>query len=75
MIPNFYKYDLQITNNPNYDKDVSNIQIRTMEMLNHLRRDGVHHITNNCHTGQDTYYLVHEHEIVAGIIPSFGKNN
>ena len=62
MIPNFYKYDLQITNNPNYDKDVSNIQIRTMEMLNR-------------HTGQDTYYLVHEHEIVAGIIPSFGKNN
>jgi hypothetical protein len=75
MILNFYKYDLQITNNPNYDKDISNIQVGTMEMLNYLRRDGVHHITNNCHTGQDTYYLIHEHGIVANFISPFGKDN
>ena len=75
MILNLYKYDLQTTNNPNYYKDVGNIQIRTMEMLYHLRRDSVHHITDNRHTCQDTYYLVHEHGIVANLISPFGKNN
>ena len=75
MIFNLYKHDLQITNDSNYDKDVGNIQVRTMEILNYLRRYGVHHITHNRHTGQDTYYLIHEHEIVAGIIPSSGKKN
>ena len=75
MILNLYKYDLQITNNPNYYKDVGNIQVRTMEMLYHLRRDSVHHITDNRHTCQDTYYLVHEYEIITNIISSFDKNN
>ena len=74
-ILNLYKYDLQITNNPNYDKDVSNIQVRTMEMLNYLRRDGVHHITDYCHTCKNAYYLIHEYEIISIVIPLLGKNN
>lgn len=68
-------YDLQITENPNYDKDVGDIQVGAMETLYHLRRDGVHHITDYCHACQDAYYLVYEHEIAAWVIPSFGKNN
>ena len=75
MIFNLYKHDLQITNDSNYDKDVGNIQVRTMKLLNHLRRDGVHHITDNRHTSQDTYYLVHEHGIAAIFISPFGKDN
>lgn len=75
MIPNLYKYDLQITDNPNYNKDVGNIQVPAMETLYYFRRDGVHHIADNRHTCHNTYNLVHEHEIVASIIPPFGKNN
>jgi hypothetical protein len=70
-----YKYDLQITDDSDYDKDVGNIQIPTVETLYHIRRDGVHHIADNRHTSQDGYYLIHEYEIVANFIPYSGRNN